>query len=373
MLVFGSLYIKDVGVSNIFGETDFTREFEDEDGRYRHYFEMLNGDERAAYIQVLNEIDGHPKRISVPLINAKQMDKVFDALLYDNPGLLCIESGGGSLRTSGSRCWFEPSYGESPEACRERGKKLSDAASGILAGMDPSWDDYEKEKYIHDTIVLGCRYHSGAYPHSAYGAIVEGEATCAGYAKSAQLLLSLSGVKCCLMLGTAQAAGEERLNHAWNIVWIGEKPYHLDLTWDDPVNENAAENYLRYVYFNITDDEISQTHDDFAFEPGCIYTEANYYRREGLFFSSYDGSAKDTICGNLLKTVREARYQAEFRFAGGELLNTAVNKLIEGGEVYDILRYVGENVSEPLNTREIKYIIKDDYNILCLIPAFEPN
>ena len=39
-------------------------------------------------------------------------------------------------------------------------------------------------------------------------------------------------------------------NHVWNAVYLNNKWYHLDLTWDDPVASNGKD-YLEHDYFLI--------------------------------------------------------------------------------------------------------------------------
>ena len=93
--------------------------------------------------------------------------------------------------------------------------------------------------------------------HNVYGVLLKGIGVCDGYATTTQLLLTIAGLDCITIRGVAASSlGSE--GHAWNIIKIDGIHYHLDTTWDDPVPDTKG--FVRYDYFNLTDDEISEDH-----------------------------------------------------------------------------------------------------------------
>ena len=50
-------------------------------------------------------------------------------------------------------------------------------------------------------------------------------------------------------------------NHIWNLVYIEDNWYHLDLTWDDPLLEDGRE-IIDYSYFLITTEELYSKDDN---------------------------------------------------------------------------------------------------------------
>ena len=60
--------------------------------------------------------------------------------------------------------------------------------------------------------------------HTAYGALVNKEAVCEGYAKAYKLLMDAMGIPCDVVIN------EE---HAWNVVCLEGKWYLVDVTNDD--------------------------------------------------------------------------------------------------------------------------------------------
>ncbi|MBQ6230154.1 MAG: hypothetical protein IJJ74_03445 [Eubacterium sp.] len=115
--------------------------------------------------------------------------------------------------------------------------------------------DYMKELRLHDYLLSNCVYGLGSPEDEnefrAYGAIVDGVAVCSGYAEAMALLLTYVGIDCKVVVGTSKNE-----NHAWNLVKINANWYHLDPTWDDPVELNI----ITHAYFNISDEEIAYDH-----------------------------------------------------------------------------------------------------------------
>ena len=104
-------------------------------------------------------------------------------------------------------------------------------------------------KIFHDYIINNSRYDSARSDSKienyksdiAYGPLFEGYALCGGYTDLMQLFLEKMHVK------NIRVSSD---NHIWNVVFINNKWFHLDLTWDDPVASDGND-YLEYNYFLI--------------------------------------------------------------------------------------------------------------------------
>ena len=57
---------------------------------YKHYYDDLDNTEKHVYNRIISNIYGMPERIRIPFIEIEQLDKVFTALLYDNPDLFFV-------------------------------------------------------------------------------------------------------------------------------------------------------------------------------------------------------------------------------------------------------------------------------------------
>ena len=112
------------------------------------------------------------------------------------------------------------------------------------AGLPP----VQRVLLAHTRICGTCRYaDSGASAHTAYGALICGQAVCEGYAEAFLLLCSAADIPCMIISGEADGRA-----HAWNLVQIGGAWYHVDCTWDDCRHD--------YGHFLCDDSTMRRTH-----------------------------------------------------------------------------------------------------------------
>lgn len=170
-----------------------------------------------------------------------------------------------------------------------KAQKLYESIKQILdSQISPSMSDYEKELALHDYLVTHCKYSkiTSKPPESdiyrAYGALVDGDAVCNGYAEALQLLFMCAGIKSQFVTGTADG-----IDHAWNLVELDGKWYHVDATWDDPIPDQGEDTL--HPYFNVTDEIMEESHmwnkEDYPVADGMDY---NYYIQNGAYFKNFD-------------------------------------------------------------------------------------
>lgn len=166
-----------------------------------------------------------------------------------------------------------------------RAKRIYDRTVKIVRELiKPGMSEFEREKAIHDYIMLNTRYDyenwlNGTIPddsYSAYGVFFKGTAVCQGYTYAAHLMLWLAGIESHIVSG--KAGGND---HVWNKVKIGSEYYNLDVTWDDPVPDEPGR--VMYGYFNITDEELARDHAwDRSKWPAATAKEYDYFEYMGL-------------------------------------------------------------------------------------------
>ncbi len=173
---------------------------------------------------------------------------------------------------------------ENPEA-----KVLYGRVKGIInTVIKQGMTDYEKELAFHDYLVSHCHYSKNTEQsadsdiYRAYGALVNEDAVCNGYAEALKLLFDCIGIESKMVVGTADG-----VDHAWNLVKIGDKWYHLDATWDDPLPDQGKN--VMHPYFNVSDEIISANHiwerDDY---PKAEDMQYNYYVYNNQYFESFE-------------------------------------------------------------------------------------
>ena len=107
---------------------------------------------------------------------------------------------------------------------------------------------YLAHNYLTSTVVYSAKEERNSlednYIHSAYGALINKDCVCQGFAEAFKRLLDTTNVKCEVVSGRINKSGGY---HAWNIVILGGKPYHVDSTWD------GGKLKTNYTYFCVTD------------------------------------------------------------------------------------------------------------------------
>ena len=123
-------------------------------------------------------------------------------------------------------------FSDQPSEYQACMKAISDAGDELLEGIENNGQigDIEKALLIHDRLALWNEYDYGTTipdeSFTAYGALGEKVSVCQGYAMAYMYLLNRVGIE-------NYYCSSEVLNHGWNIVYIGDKAYHVDVTWDD--------------------------------------------------------------------------------------------------------------------------------------------
>ena len=129
----------------------------------------------------------------------------------------------------------------------------------------------EKIRVVHDYIIDNTEYdvlkikniRDNTYKsQTAYGALIEGYATCNGYADAMAIFLDKLNVI------NYKISNDD---HIWNLVYLDGKWYHLDLAWDDPISDT---NINRDTYFLITTSELEELNDGTHEFDKKIYSEA---------------------------------------------------------------------------------------------------
>lgn len=187
------------------------------------------------------------------LNEARELAQALADISGDNP--YQVESIAGTMDLSGKALRLTINYIGGTAANGGASRAAMEAADAILAQtVTAGMSDYDIAKALHDYLVLNCVYDYENYlrhtvpaeSYTADGALLEGTAVCAGYARAYQLLMQEAGIPCEYVSGYANGG------HAWNVVEIDGAWYHVDTTWDDPVPDRAG--YVRYDYFLKSDD-----------------------------------------------------------------------------------------------------------------------
>ena len=304
-------------------------------GDFKHYFGELNENEKRAYNAILRDIESFPEEIEIPELNNEELEKVWLAVMYDTPELIML--GRECMLVSRDRkFWFSCEYAMTKDEYEQKKAELQAKADELGAKIVKETSDFDKELLIHDAIIDSCRYTDSdkLVASSAYGVLVNGSASCEGYAKAAKLLLDKAGIENYVITGTAKREDGASEGHMWNVVFIDGKPYNLDLTWDDPIGEGVTQN-KRYAYFNITDEEILKTHTFSDASACCTATDSNYFVNLGRQFDGYNAETK-TALSNMFGGHKSGD-KLDVRFSSEDAYQRAIDGLLKKEEIYRLL------------------------------------
>ncbi|WP_434610825.1 S-layer homology domain-containing protein [Bacillus paranthracis] len=138
---------------------------------------------------------------------------------------------------------------------KEQTEYVMKQAKAIVSSITQvGMDDHEKVKAIHDYVVKHVSYDTSYKAYTAYEALVNRSAVCQGYALLTYQLLKEAGIENHFVVGTGDGQP-----HAWNLVKIENKWYHLDTTFDDPLPDEQGR--VTYSYFNLSDEQITRNHE----------------------------------------------------------------------------------------------------------------
>ncbi|WP_178022002.1 transglutaminase domain-containing protein [uncultured Paenibacillus sp.] len=221
--------------------------------------------------------------------------------------------------------------------------------------IEPGMNAHQKIKAIHDYVVLNLKYDTDLQKYTAYEGLKTGEAVCQGYALLTYELLKEAGIENRLVEGTA---GDQL--HAWNLVRLDNRWYHLDTTWDDPVPDVPKR--VSYAYYLRTDAQMRVDH---------VWIAANYPSASVTYLKTLQalieagGTKKDAYLG--LKTaLGYDLYDADSAVFNAKGLADRVKNGLKAGKGTVTVRYAGsdEQLLEDLaglydlGIRNIRYLME---------------
>lgn len=259
------------------------------------------------------------KRAYIPSLSSGEIFMVKEAVLADHPEVFWVTntySLGFNMHDGDYIVLYTYySYRDILVHARAMEQRVAELLRQIPNGLS----EYDRELAIHDMLVRDVEYDTESVElassftdaSTSYGTLVNGLGLCSGYSYSVKLLCNRVGISSAVIKGVSKGVG-----HMWNIVRIDGSWYHLDVTWNDPVNK-SEESVTLYDYFNLTDDEIKYDHiiadgyerltDEFISSGGdgnnffnfpraaCTSHAANFYHRTALQIDDLSAASASSI------------------------------------------------------------------------------
>jgi len=241
----------------------------------KYYYNHMNAYQQMIYNSLLSGFIQQSNQIHIPYLSINQLSIIFNNILLDNPMIYYVHRFNQTSGLFKVKCTVVPEY----KYVKHVVNNFNDTIKKYLVVFDTvkGKTDIEKELFVHDyclnNFVYDFSFRDNSF--SVLGPVYSNSAVCQGIANFVKLALDYLGVECIVVSGKANnpimRASME--NHAWNIVTIGGKTYHLDVTFDMTIKNNVN----RYDYFNLSDDEIRKDHEFSNNIPACIIKDHDYY------------------------------------------------------------------------------------------------
>lgn len=290
-------------------------------------------------------------------LSETHIDKIFQCLLNDHPEFFYVDGYTYTKYTVDDEILyieFSANYNMDIEQAKTRKTQIEEAVKPILSGISMEETDYNKVKYVYETIITGTEYDLNAPDNqNIYSVFVNHKSVCQGYAKAMQYLLNQLEVECTMVQGTVET-GE---GHAWNMVLVDGSFYYVDATWGDAYyhlegEEELLEDYpeINYDYLCITTNDLMKTHiiQSMVPMPECVDTKDNYYVKEGAFFTEYNREQMKQLFD---KALSENRSDIAIRCADEACYYEIQNALITEYEIFDYMGSADEKLSYSHNDK----------------------
>ncbi len=332
-------------------------------GHYRYCYNELNDNEKYLYSVIIDNIQAFPEKIEVPSVSDVDLTKLGYALRNDNPEYFHIGRNS-RMYKKGLKTFYETNYEIDGETYTARLKEAEDIANAIIAKAQEFTSVYEQEKYVHDYLINHCSYadpsESATYS-TMYGCLVEGKASCEGYARTFQYILNQLNIDNRLVTGEHTNDGVNYVAHMWNYVVIDGEGYFVDLTADDT---NNGDNAIRHAYFNVTTNDILLSHRNIN-EPVALTTATkyNFFEYEGLLFSVGSGDLFGAAVDNaVFMAVSKGEKSIELKFTSAPVMQQGINALFNEGIIYNAFNQNG--LSDGSESGQVYYSTDDKLNII---------
>ncbi len=216
------------------------------------YFELLSDNQKSLYNELLYAINKYEEDVIPSIkITVSEVEDAFYAVLYDHPELFWLGNSYSCehYENNDDVTKILIKYSDIVNDIDNAKKKLDTVVNTIVKNANNYEFDYAKEKYVHDTLINLISYSKDTENHqSAYDALVNQKAVCAGYTKAFQLIMHKLGVP------TYYVTGISTEDHAWNLIELEDGFYNIDLTFDDQIDR------IIYKYYNIPDGLMNKDH-----------------------------------------------------------------------------------------------------------------
>ncbi len=147
-------------------------------------------------------------------------------------------------------------------------KAIDKETDNILLYIENDMTDFEKVMEVHDYMVLHYDYDWTLQNHDIT-IMVTKTGVCESYALAFNYIMKIVGVESVMVTS-------EEMVHAWNLVKVDGKWYHVDVTWDDP--KGLPPDQISHEFELLSDERIqSMENPHFGYDTGGRVADSDKY------------------------------------------------------------------------------------------------
>ena len=196
----------------------------------KYAYGQLDAIEQTVYDEMLSTILNHEEKISLSTTDTDIMNRAYSAVCSDYGGLFWVNGYVFTRYKKGEELVdleFSPKYTMTEEVRRQTQERIDRVVEEWFAGISINDTDYEKAKYIYETLALKTEYVEDAKDsQNIISVFLRKQTVCQGYACAVQYLLEQLGGQSIIVSG--KALGQP---HAWNLLRLDGEYYYMDATW----------------------------------------------------------------------------------------------------------------------------------------------
>ena len=286
-----------------------------------YYYDQLNKEQKKVYYAMKEGLLAMKDSFPVLRLSNRELSDIYFMVRLDCPEIFYSVKFSYRYYQDSTMVEFVPEYLFTKDKIKEH-RQAMEARVKKLVRQAETLDDKEKEIFIHDFIVNNVKYDKlkKEYSHEIIGALGNGVAVCEGMAKAVKILCDSLNIWCIIALSEANPEKGIKYRHAWNVVRMDGKYYHLDATFD---NTLSKENIIRYDYVNLSDKQIFKDHEPVIWKvPECTDGDHFYYREKKVSWTTVEEVRKRTI-----QAIKKKRVML-FHWRGGYLTREVLSELL---------------------------------------------
>lgn len=330
----------------------------EQDTGFMYERQQLNDDAAQDYDTLYEAIMEMKESVELISNDEEEIFDIYMAVLYDHPEIFWLidryDYESLDMELLGIHTNLKLKYILSQEEVASYQTQLDEISKSMLEGISQDASDYEKVKYVYDTIIDRTDYVLYA-PESQniLSVMLYNESVCAGYARTMQFLLEKLGVDSSFVVGKTLDEGG---NHAWNMVKMDGEYYYVDVTSGDQIKEDSERDNKTYAYLGMTSDEMLS-----LYEPESPYeissaTSNNYFVKEGAYFEEIDYQRLYDL------TINDEDRALTFKCSNADVYEQMKSYMLDQYKVFELLEHKGiflETISyleyHPVNVITFEY------------------